>query len=126
MDNAHLLAIAQRTIAQTIVRLHKLYPQFTRDCIDVKLNNRLKTTAGRCWIETGLIDLSPSLMRENLDEFVRVTIPHEVAHQAAWDLFEEPAHGRAWKQIMRALDLEPSPWHYMTTAAQRAKKARQC
>ena len=122
MDNAHLLTVAQRTVAKTIRRLNKLYPQFTRDRIDVKINNRLKTTAGRCFIEMGYIDLCPSLMRENLDEFIKVTIPHEVAHQAAWDLFEEPAHGKPWKLIMLALDLEPTPWHHMTTAAQRAKR----
>ena len=122
MDNTKLLAIAEHTVAKTIRRLAKLYPEFTRKHIDVKMNNRLKTTAGRCFIESGLIDLSPSLMRENLDEFVTVTIPHEVAHQVAWDLWGEPAHGKPWKQVMRALDLEPTPWHTMTTAAQRAKR----
>lgn len=122
MDNALLLEIAQRTVARTVRIMQTIYPNFTRDRIDVKMNNRLKTTAGRCFIEIGLIDLSPSLMRENLDEFLTVTIPHEVAHQVAWDLFNEPAHGKPWKQVMRALDLEPTPWHYMTTAAQRAKR----
>ena len=122
MDNAKLLTIAEHTVTKTIRRLAKLYPEFTRKHIDVKMNNRLKTTAGRCFIESGLIDLSSSLMRENLDEFVAVTIPHEVAHQVAWDLWGEPAHGKPWKQVMRALDLEPTPWHTMTTAAQRAKR----
>ncbi len=69
----------------------------------VKLNNRLKSTAGRAFIEHGYIDLSVSLMRDNMDYFARDTIPHELAHMIAWRLYGDRGHGKAWKWVAHTL-----------------------
>lgn len=69
----------------------------------VKLNNRLKSTAGRAFIENGYIDLSTSLLRDNMEYFAKDTIPHELAHMIAWRLYGDRGHGKAWKWVAHTL-----------------------
>jgi len=47
---------------------------------------------------------TPAIMREILD----ITIPHEVAHQVAFDLFGDRGHGLKWKEVMNdVMELSP-------------------
>lgn len=89
----------------------------------IKLNRRLKTTAGRCSITERWIDLSVDMMRENLESFKTEIIPHEVAHQVAFDLYKDEGHGMHWKSVMIAYGLDPKRCHSLTTKASRAKAA---
>lgn len=66
-----------------------------------KLNGRLKTTAGRAWLEYNFIDLSTELFLQHQEAFCAIIIPHEVAHIVAYRLYNDPGHGTAWKKIMR-------------------------
>lgn len=115
MTNDQLQVIAQDAANKTWRVLRKKYPALTRKSVEVKLNNRLRTTAGRAFIESGYIDLCTKLLRDNVEEFVTQTIPHELAHQAAWDLFQCDNHAKPWKGIMLSLGLEPNVYHHMVT-----------
>ena len=124
MDQKTLLALAQKTVATTWANLVRVYPGLTEPMPTVSLNARLKTTAGRSFYTQRKIDLSTSLFAEHPDHFVQDTIPHELCHQAAWDLFQENGHGEPWKRVMISIGVEPNRCHHMTNTLWEAQKAR--
>jgi SprT protein len=81
----------------------------------IKMNNRLKTTAGRNFWELRLVDLSVELYNQHPDYFRKDTIPHELAHQVTFDIHGvcRQVHGVEWKAVMRAVGLEPTRCHSM-------------
>lgn len=123
MDQKTLLALATKTVGKTWAKLIRVYPSLTEPCPVVVLNARLKTTAGRSFYTHRKIDLSTSLFAEHPFNFVGDTIPHEVCHQAAWDLFSERGHGEPWKRVMIAVGVGPSRCHQMTNTLWEAQKA---
>lgn len=123
MDQKTLLALAQKTVATTWASLVRVYPGLTESCPTVALNARLKTTAGRSFYTQRKIDLSTQLFAEYPFHFVQDTIPHEVCHQAAWDLFSHHGHGEPWKRVMLSLGIQPQRCHQMTNTMWEAQKA---
>lgn len=89
------------------VRFQQVFPQLKTARPIVFISKRMKTTAGTClpWDRKitlcfDLLDLYPSEYRED-------TIPHEVGHQVAYDLFGIGAgdsrqnwHGKEWVTTM--------------------------
>ena len=110
MDTKTLLLIAQVARNKAWTNCQRVYT-LKRKMPEIILNNRLKTTAGRCFLDKRLIDLSTDLFTENVQEFELTIIPHEVAHMVAFDVFKDEGHGAGWKKVMRALDLEPARCH---------------
>jgi len=89
------------------------------------LNNRLKSTAGRCDYTTRIIDLSTSMFAENIPEFKRVIIPHELAHAVAWDKYKDSGHGPDWKYVMERFGLPPDRCHDLnSTVLTESRKGR--
>lgn len=88
-------------------------------------NNRLKTTAGRCFFDKGQakIDLSTSLLWKHQQEFKNEIIPHEVAHDIAYKLFQDEGHGPDWKRVMISLGLEPFRCHNLFGTGRGLKNA---
>lgn len=77
-------------------------------------------TAGMAHYTQNLIRLNDVLLRENGDAFVARTVPHEVAHLLAHQIYGHGIrpHGPEWKNVMRRLGLVPSRCHsYDTTNA---------
>lgn len=111
--------IAKRALKLSWDKLGKAYGQAALGAIpDLTMNNRLKSTAGRAWIESGKIDLSTKLMLNFPREFIMQTIPHEAAHIAAYRVFgygmaRGESHGKPWQDCMLALDLRPEIYHNM-------------
>ena len=83
----------------------------------VRMNNRIYRTAGRCFVEHSTIDLSTKLLAKHKHEMLTVILPHEIAHQADYNLNGLPKnnrwHGKTWGVIMAALDLPANPYHNM-------------
>jgi len=127
MDRQYLLDVATRRVAIEWSKAQKAYPA-TRGVIApaVKINGRLKTTAGLAYGEAHRVEFSAELMWEHTENFVADTIPHEVAHIVA-DL-QYPgckAHGAEWRAVMKFLSgKEPSRLHNMVNSAWAAKKAK--
>ena len=108
--------MADRSAQDTWDILCFLYPKtLTKTAPAVVLNKRLKTTAGRAFIERNpqCIDLSVELFEQYPDEFCRVIIPHELAHCVAFLVYNDPGHGKSWKKIMKELGLPPERCHNM-------------
>ena len=72
-----------------------------------------------------LLRFNPQLYQENREDFLRQTVPHEVAHLVAHQLFglRIQPHGEEWQLIMRGVyELPPSRCH--TYAVKRRQVAR--
>ena len=98
-------------------KLCKLYPKLEPSRMpSIQFNGRLTKTAARIFTEPEyrLVEVSKKLYVGNEQEYYDVLIPHELAHQADYDLNGEPeghGHGRSWQKIMVALGLPPDRYH---------------
>ena len=100
-------------------RLCKAYPLLSRfNPPKMELCNRIYRTAGACHQTENRIKLGRKFFVRYPSTMFGIILPHELAHQADYNLFGESekscGHGEGWKQIMLKLDLEPDPYHYMT------------
>ena len=119
-----MIELARETVETVWHKLDMVYDLSGFKCPTIVINPRLKTTAGRSFYTLRKIDLSQSLFCEYPDNFVRDTIPHEVCHQVAWDIFGHGGHGADWQRVMRAYGIEPSRCHTMVNTIWEAQKAR--
>lgn len=138
-----------------------------RECIDivekhykVKLDMPKVTytkgggVAGTASYTTWTIDLNPVLLMENTDDFMKRTVPHELAHLACDKIYPEAhnrgfndeaagmlrmlsirghgryrrpkrdIHGSRWQSIMRVLGADPSRCHSYDVTNVKRRKAR--
>ncbi len=93
--------------------------------VPVAWNGRLRTTAGRAFLEEGRIELNPELLSRAPAHIDRVLV-HEAAHIAARRLFGPgcPAHGRHWRGLMRLAGLPPDVTHNLPVPRRRQRSAR--
>lgn len=119
MDN--LEQIAFESLRVTWARFSRLYT-LTKPCPNIILNNRLKTTAGRCHYDKRLIDLSPLLFAENIKEFEEIIIPHEAAHMVAFDVYGDCGHGADWKSVMIKFGIPPARLHDLISGVIESKR----
>jgi SprT protein len=77
--------------------------------------------AGSARLQDYEIRLNPVLLKENMDEFMREVIPHELCHLLVWQLYAGgnrkgriKPHGREWKALMwEIFGLKGSACHQM-------------
>ena len=115
MDKQYLLDVANFHVRVWWKRFVDVYPQLGA-IPAVKLNGRLKTTAGRAFLDDWYIDLSPELMWEHTEQFTRDTIPHELAHLVAYRLHGDPGHGKGWKGIVVQFNIPTTRCHNMVNS----------
>ena len=80
--------------------------------IEIRVNPRMRTTAGRAWHVFRRIDLNPHLFWEHPEE-LRDTVLHEVAHLLAGP---RKGHGAEWKRICLKIGARPTRCPDMATA----------
>lgn len=73
-------------------------------------NRRLRSTAGRAWLNEGWIELNPRLLEHGRDE-VRLTLLHELAHLVAHERHGRgiAPHGAEWQQACAELGIPGAP-----------------
>ncbi len=84
---------------------------FPRPEVSFKLRGQ---KAGVAHLHDNLLRFNPQLYQANQDDFLRQTVPHEVAHLIAHQLFGASiqAHGQEWQLIMRGVyELPPHRCH---------------
>lgn len=76
------------------------------------------TTAGKAFINKGLIKYNPTLLRENPEQFLAQTVGHEVIHHAAYAVHGMgiSGHGQEWKIMMRKMGLLDRVCHSYDTS----------
>ena len=62
------------------------------------------------------LSVSPILYSENVEKFLAITVPHEVAHFVIliqyWGKKKKPAsHGKEWKAVMKKLGVFDTTYH---------------
>lgn len=64
------------------------------------------------------------LMRDNVQDFINDTIPHELAHLIAFKIYgpKIKPHGPEWKFVCRKLGYEPNRCHTLKTTPARIHK----
>lgn len=104
--------ILEKTKKEAWFKFRNLFP-FLRGFEEpsISFNNRLTSTAGRCFYELNKIDISFKLYQIDSKEILEQTVPHELAHQASWNIYKAPGHGAEWKRIMNAFGLEATRCH---------------
>jgi len=115
MDRSYLQSVADYQVRVWWNRFLKVYPQIQTEYPQVKLNNRLKSTAGRAFIENDpqYIDLCTELFWQYTEQFVEDTIPHELAHLVAFTVYGDPGHGSGWKTVIHKMNISTNRCHTM-------------
>jgi SprT protein len=83
------------------------------------------STAGVAYLRGNRVSLNLVLLLENPEHFIKQTVPHEVAHLIAWQVYQCGNHGRGWKNVMKlCFNLEPDRCHtYDVSNVKRIRKA---
>lgn len=127
MDRQYLLDLATDKVRMYWACAQSAYPAVRgMPSPTVKINARLKTTAGLAYGTQHRVEFSAELMWEHTDHFICDTIPHEVAHIVA-DLQYVgcKAHGAEWRTVMKFLSgIEPQRCHNLVNSVWAAKKAK--
>jgi SprT protein len=73
---------------------------------------QIGTKAGTANLRFNIITLNPDYFSNgHMEDMINRTLPHEIAHLVAYQLFGDRGHGRGWKMVMRQFGLEPSRCH---------------
>lgn len=126
MDRDYLQDVADFNTKMWWNRFRKEYSQLQAVTPKVVLNNRLKTTAGRAFIENNpqYIDLSTELFWEYTEEFLNDTIPHELAHLVAYTIYGDKGHGKGWYSIIKQFSINTTRLHNMVNTLQAKRKSK--
>jgi predicted SprT family Zn-dependent metalloprotease len=109
------------TIKEAIINLSSGNAQL------LQINGRMWRTAGQCFQESRKVSISPKFYDAGFDARMnQVILPHELIHQADYDLFGQSekkcGHGKNWSMLMVQYGLEPDKYHTMQITQQGTKK----
>ncbi|MBD1551970.1 SprT family zinc-dependent metalloprotease [Pseudomonas typographi] len=95
---------------------------FTRPEVSLKLRGQ---RAGVAHLQENKLRFNLELFEENTEDFLHQTVPHEVAHLVAHQMFGEriAPHGHEWQLIMRGV-YELAPLRCHTYAVKRRQVTR--
>ena len=121
MNREKLTEFLTRQTDRVWDRLCESYPNLVRyNPPIIKLSGRLWRTAGMCHQENNIVQLGYKFFLakpEYYNEMVSVILPHEIIHQADYNLFGESekkcGHGKNWCDIMVKYGLPPNKHHNM-------------
>ena len=121
MDKKTLLNIIHRETVMIWDTLCEIYtPLVHYNEPKLELNGRLWRTAGMCFQAENRIQIATKFFlakTEYRNYMLDVILPHEIAHQADYNLFGDSekicGHGENWAKIMVQLNLDANPYHSM-------------
>jgi predicted SprT family Zn-dependent metalloprotease len=81
------------------------------------LNRRLRTYAGKAYLQLATIELHYRMMKAHPEE-LRNAYAHELAHVIAWELYKDGGHGENWQRVQTwtgekievTHTIDTSPW----------------
>lgn len=121
MDKKTLQTLIDREAAMVWDSLCEIYPALVGfDCPRITLNGRLWRNAGFCDQQKNVIELGYKFFKHSkkyANYMIDVILPHEIIHQADFNLFGESekicGHGEKWREIMVNYGLDAEPFHTM-------------
>ena len=121
MDRKKLINILNDNTRIIWDNLCELYPRLLKyNPPVIILNNRLWRNAGLSHQESNIIELGYKFFAYSPDyanNMIKVILPHEIIHQADYNLFglseAKCGHGNNWKMLMLQYGLSPDKYHSM-------------
>lgn len=121
MDKKILTRLIRREAQAVWDSLCEIYPALVyHDCPTISLNGRLWRVAGLNDQENNHIELGYKFFahsKKYANYMIDVILPHEIIHQADFNLFGESekicGHGQKWCEIMVNYGLDANPFHNM-------------
>ena len=121
MDKKILTRLLKRESVMIWDALCEIYPALAiYDCPEISLNGRLWRVAGLSDQENNKIELGYKFFTHSKKfcyNMIDVILPHEIIHQADFNLFGESedktGHGCKWREIMVNYGLPADPFHSM-------------
>lgn len=121
MDKKALLTLLQRETVMIWDSLCEIYtPLVHYNEPKLELNPYFWRCAGACFQEENRIQMGYKFFKANTNYFncmIDVILPHEVIHQADWNLFGKSekicGHGTQWQKMMLEYGLPANPHHTM-------------
>ena len=121
MDKKALLKLIERESVMIWDSLCEIYrPLVSYDPPKLELNPYTWRTAGMCFQDENRIQLGYKFFKaktEYRNYMIDVILPHEIIHQADFNLFGESekicGHGCKWREIMVNYGLPADPYHTM-------------
>lgn len=121
MDKKALLKLIERESVMIWDSLCEIYPTLVAyDVPKIELNPYIWRMAGCCFQPENRIQLGYKFFKAKKEYFnymIDVILPHEIIHQADFDLFGDSekicGHGEKWCEIMVNYGLKPDPYHTM-------------
>ena len=104
------IILANERAAQCWAFARKRWPSLPGLCPPVRINYRLRTTAGQAFSSGdryGICLAAKIIDQHGWGGFHYETIPHEVAHIVADLVLESKGHDEAWRTVMRYFGLKP-------------------
>jgi hypothetical protein len=126
-DRNILLVDLKRRAAKIWDELCEIHPRLCGfDVPEIRLNGRMWRTAGQCFQDKRIVTISPKFYDAGFDARMnQVILPHELIHQADFDLFGDSdkkcGHGANWQMLMVQYGLEPEALHTMYITQQGVK-----
>ena len=108
----------------TWAKLRKVYPRISVVVPKIVYNKKLKTTAGRAFLEGQYIDLSVELLWSDTRTMLEVIVPHEFSHLVAYTIYADCGHGAGWRQVMQSIGQKPDRLHTMTNPYHETRKLK--
>ena len=110
------IATLEKVTDHIWAELIESYPKLVRfNPPKIVLNNRFTKTAGCNYQTLNQIDLASKFFARNSVEMFSVILPHEIAHQADFNIFGQSekkcGHGKNWAKIMVELGLPANKYH---------------
>ncbi len=102
MNTAHLSAIEDEVLERLIIAEEAYGQTFPIPKITLDVKGRC---AGKANAGSWRLMFNPILYKENIEDYHRRTIPHEVAHLVADRLYNSIGHDRPWKQVCLAIGM---------------------
>lgn len=121
MDRKQLTTLLSNQTRIIWDNLCELYPRLLKyNPPVIILNNRLWRNAGLSHQESNIIELGYKFFAYSPDyanNMIKVILPHEIIHQADYNLFglseAKCGHGNNWKMLMLQYGLSPDIYHSM-------------
>ena len=121
MDRNKLQTLLDRRADAVWAVLCELRPRLVRyNPPKIKINGRLYRTAGRCFQDTRIVDVGYRFFtysQRYSSIMLNIIVPHELIHQADFDLYGDSeltcGHGKNWCKLMLEYGLPANPYHTM-------------
>lgn len=126
-DRNILLSELKTRAADVWAHLCEIHPKLCGfDVPEIKLDNRSWRNAGWCLQTTRAVSISSKFYDAGYGTRMnKIILPHELIHQADFDLFGDSdarcGHGRNWCMLMLQYGLEPDRFHTMDISQQGKK-----